>query len=137
MPVYLQDINDYLDKQLFKQSLQGARRAKKGKFYYIPNSMAAGGPALLMTSGAMSPDLKRALKKGSTKVGGKFENRPDGRLILWTDREANRSALAEDIRALMLSVGISIPLEDIHVRTPGDVKRRAKRRAARQAQQEG
>lgn len=130
MPVYFQDLNDYQDSQLFKQSLQEARRAKKGKFFYASNSRAVGGPALLMSTGRMNPDLKRALKGGS-KVGGKFENREDGRLILWTDREANRSALAEDVRAILLSVGISVPLEKIRVRTPGDVKRRKKKMAAR------
>jgi hypothetical protein len=130
MPVYFQNLADYTDPQMFKRSLQEARRAKQGKFFYVPSSTAAGGPALLMTAGRMSPDLKRALKKGGSKIGGKFENRPDGRLIIWTDREANRSSLAEDIRAMMLSVGVSIPLEDIHVRTPGDIKRRKKRREA-------
>ena len=131
MPVFFQNLDDYLDGQMFKRALQEARRAKKGKFFYVPSSKVVGGPALLMSTGAMSPDLKRELKSGGSKVGGKFENLEDGRLILWTDREVNRSALAGDVRELMLSVGISVPLEDIRVRTPGDVKRRKKRLAAR------
>lgn len=134
MPVYFQDLNDYLDGQLFKQSLQEARRAKKGKFFYVSNSIAAGGPVLMMSTGRMNPDLKRALKTGGSKVGGKFENRKDGRLILWTDREANRSALAEDVRSILLSCGISVPLEKIRVRTPGDVKRRKRRLALRRGE---
>ena len=133
MPVYFQSLKDYQDGQLFKRSLQEARRAKSGKFFYVSGSLAAGGPVLMMSTGRMSPDLKRVLKKGGTKISGKFENREDGRLILWTNREANRSAVAEDVRALLLSAGISVQMDQIRVRTPGDVKRRKKRLAAKKA----
>ena len=128
MPVFFQDLNDYLDLSLYKRAMQQARRASKGKLFYVPQSKAVGGPALIMTTGRIDPDLQRVLKAGGTKVGGTFENRPDGRLILWPKREVNRAVMAADVRALLLSCGVVVQLHEIHIRTPADIKRRAQRK---------
>ena len=125
MPVFFQHLDDFKNDQLRKQSFREARKAKKGKFFFVANSTAINGPALIMTppSGRMHPDLIRDLKKGGLPVKGTFHNMPDGGIIFLPKRPVNRRPFAEAVRDMLLSAGISIPVASIQIFTPGDVKK--------------
>lgn len=136
VPVFFQNMKDLQDRQMLKRSIQEARAAKKGKFFYVPNSPAYGGPALIMSApgGKMHPDLLRLLKQGGTPVKGTFRNLPDGGLVLMPSRPVNRQPFAEAVRTIALSVGISIPLQGIQILTPEDIK---KKKGAAKPEDEG
>ncbi|MEL6343000.1 MAG: hypothetical protein AAFV53_07685 [Myxococcota bacterium] len=134
MAIHFQDLNDLQDPRLMKSAIRELRK-NSGKFFYSTYSTALDGPALIVIGpgGRLAPDVKRAVKKGGVPIKGKFQTDRWGRLVLLVNREVNRSEMAESVRSIAKGYGVSIPLQDIVIRTPSDRKRARLRRAQKAA----
>lgn len=132
MAIHFQSVDDLTDPALMKPALRGMLKYP-GKFYFNATSSAIGGPVMIIAGpGArISPDLKREVKAGGSKVKGKYRKNKAGQLVFSTHREVNRSEMAEAIREIGKGFGVSILLQDIVIRTPSDRKRARRRRAAK------